>query len=58
MIKVTVHLKSGSDSRYDEVEITKEEIQQLACNKAKDRYMDGYWTTIMAEDEVKIEANF
>jgi hypothetical protein len=56
MIKVQVFLQNDHDRTYDEVEITKEELLQYACNKAKERYMEGHWTKSSA-DEIKVEVN-
>ncbi len=53
MITVTVKLKNDFDSKYDEIEITKEEIFQLACNKAKGMYTEGYYYSIQADQEIK-----
>lgn len=58
MIKVTVKLINGYDSKYEEVVITKEEILQFACNKAKGQYEMNTWDIITAEDEIVITANF
>jgi len=55
MIKIQVYLRNDFDSKIDEIEITKEELLQLACNKAKERYMEGHWNGIHADDEIKIE---
>ena len=49
-------MQNDHDRRYDEVEITKEELLQYACNKAKERYMEGHWTKSSA-DEIKVEVN-
>lgn len=54
MIKTTVYLKNDYDSQYKEVEITEEEIRQMACNKAKGMYFDGHWTHISSENELII----
>ena len=56
MIKVQVFLQNDHDRQYDEVEITKEELLQYACNKAKERYSEGHWTKSSA-DEIKVEVN-
>lgn len=56
MIKVQVFLQNDHDRTYDEVEITKEELLQYACNKAKERYMEGHWTKVSA-DEIKVDCN-
>ena len=57
MIKVQLHLSNDGDSKYDEVEITKEEILQLAANKARGEYVTNYWTKIIPEDEIQININ-
>jgi len=49
MIKVQVFLQNDYDGRCDEVEITKEELLQLACDKAKQRYSEGHWRTAKAD---------
>ena len=55
MIKIQVYLRNDFDSKIDEIEITKEDLLQLACNKAKERYGNSYWIDIHADDEIKIE---
>jgi hypothetical protein len=57
MIKVTVRLSNSYDSQYDEVVITKEEILQMAANKARGNYSDGHWTHISPDEEIKITLN-
>lgn len=54
MIKVLVKLSNEFDNTYDEVEITKEEILQLACDKAKEKYYNNYWNSAIADDELEI----
>ncbi len=56
MIKVTVHLSNDFDSKYDDVIITKEDILQLAANKAKGNYVDNYWNRFIPNDEIIIES--
>lgn len=51
MIKLDIHLKNDFDSKYIGVEITREDILQLACGKAKGRYMENYWHTITADED-------
>ena len=57
MIKITVRLENDFDSRYDEIEITKEELKQMACNKAKDMYQKNHWHTISADDDIEVRLN-
>jgi len=57
MIKTTIYLKSDHNSKYEEIEITKEELLQLACNKAKEMYEEGAWHTIEADGELEIKTN-
>ena len=56
MIKVEVYLKNDFTQTYDMIEISKEEILQLACNKARGNYEDGFYKVISAE-EVEITSN-
>ncbi len=56
MIKTMVYLKNDYDSQYKEIEITEEEIRQMACNKVREMYFEGHWTHISAEDEISITA--
>lgn len=56
MINITVRLESDFTSEYRDVEITKEELQQFACNKAKGMYMDGFYTEAIADDEINIKS--
>lgn len=57
MIKITVRLENDFDSRYDEIEITKEELKQMACNKAKGMYQENHWHTISADDDIEVRLN-
>jgi hypothetical protein len=50
MIKATVYLKNDHESKYQDVEITEEDLIQLACNKARGMYEDGYYNTIIVDD--------
>lgn len=54
MIKVQVFLQNEYDRHYEIVEITREEIIQLACDKAKERYFNGHWTSANAY-EIKFD---
>lgn len=56
MIKVQVFLQNDHDSKYEDVEITKEEILQYAIDKAKEQYIEYYWTKSNA-NEVKLDVN-
>lgn len=56
MVKVEVLLSNDFDRDYKEIVISKEELLQLACNKAKGMYEDGYWNYISA-DEVQLNMN-
>lgn len=49
MIEVTVYLTNSDDSVIEVTEITKEELLQLACAKAKEQYEEGYWTQSSAD---------
>lgn len=54
MIKVKVYLSNDYDSQQDEVEITKEEILQIAANKVKGKYLEGHWTYIYPNEDIQI----
>lgn len=54
MIKVQVFLQNDCDQKFEEVVITKDELLQLACNKAKEKYFKGHWRTANA-DELEIQ---
>ena len=54
MITIQVYLKNDFDSKYTDVEITREELLQLACNKARGQFPEGYYNVITAEDEIKV----
>lgn len=56
MIKVKVMLENDSDSRCDEVVITKEELLQYACNKAREKYLRNHWTISFA-NKMEISIN-
>lgn len=51
MIEIEVKLTNDFDTRYETVNITKEELYQFACNKAKGMFMDGYYNNIEAVDD-------
>lgn len=55
MIKITVRLENDFDTSFQEVEITKEELYQLACNNAKGMFKEGYWHNIQPQSGIKIE---
>jgi len=53
MIEITVKLENDSDSKYEVINISKEELLQFACNKAKEMYFEGTWNKIFpVNDEV------
>lgn len=55
MIKIMVRLESDFNVViHNDIEITKEELQQLACNKARNMYTDGAYPHITAKDELRI----
>lgn len=56
MIKITVYMENDHNSKYEIIEITKEELLQLACNKAKGMYIENYWNKIKAENEIEIKS--
>lgn len=56
MITIEVRLDNDFDVQYQNIEITREELKQFACNKAKGMYMDGYWTNIKANDEIILKS--
>ena len=56
MIEVTVYLTNKHDSIKEVIDITKEELLQFACIKAKGEYEEGYWTQSSANEvTVRIE---
>lgn len=57
MIEITVYLANNFDSKYEEIEITKDELLQLACNKAKEMYQKDFWNIIRANDEITVKVN-
>lgn len=56
MITVTVYLRNSYSRQLEEIEISREEILQLAAKKAEDMYTENFWETILAE-EVKVNVN-
>ena len=56
MIKVAVLLENEYSELRHIVEITKEELQQLACNKARDQFGSEVFHKFTA-NEVNIELN-
>jgi len=46
MIEIRVKLENDFDTKEDVIEISKEEILQLACNYAKEKYPEGKWNYI------------
>jgi len=56
MITVQVNLTNGFDSIYEDIEITREEILEFACEKVKNQYIDGHWTGATGE-EIEIKTN-
>ena len=57
MIKIQVKLKNENDIKYEVITITKEELLQLACNKAKGQYVEGYYNEITTNSEIEIKTN-
>ena len=57
MIEITVYLANGHESNYEEIVITKEELMQLACNKAKGMYSENHWNVIRASADVTVKVN-
>ena len=55
MIEIKVNMANKYESREETVEISKDELLQLACNKARQRYEDSYWTIIIADHEIIIK---
>ena len=39
---------------YRVIEITREELQQYACNKARGMYQEGFYTRITADDVIEL----
>jgi hypothetical protein len=46
MIKVNLKLDGNYGSKYETIEVTKEEIIDLATRKAQNKYEDGYYKII------------
>ena len=58
MIEITVKLENEFDSKYEVITITKEELLQLACNNAKEKYFEGTWNRIYpVNDEITVKVN-
>ena len=57
MIEITVYLANGHESNYEEIVITKEELMQLACNKAKGMYPENYFNVIRADGDITVKVN-
>lgn len=51
MVTIEVKLSNDFDTKYETIELTKEELYQMACNKAKGMYMEGFYTNIQAVDD-------
>lgn len=56
MISIEVKLENDFDTQFKDIEITREELKQFACNKAKGMYMDSFWQYITAFDTIKINS--
>ena len=52
MITIMVKMDGYGDRKYEKITITKEELQQLACDKARDEY--SYPNICVADDEITI----
>lgn len=55
MIEINVHLENKFDETTEKVIITKEELYQMACNKAEQNYVQGHYDRIYADDEIKLK---
>lgn len=55
MIKVEVKLSNDYDSTWEEITVIKEEILDLALEKAMDKYSEGHWTKSFAFQDIKLE---
>ena len=55
MITVEINLSGKGGNINEEIEITSEEIKQLACDKARGKYEEGYYNNITA-GEIEINA--
>lgn len=51
MIKANVHLSNDFDSRHVEVTITREDLIQLACDKARGMFLEGFYTHIQCDED-------
>jgi hypothetical protein len=54
MIQIEVKLDNDFITDYRVIEITREELQQYACNKARGMYQEGFYTRITADDVIKL----
>lgn len=45
-----VDLTNSYDRHREEVIVSKEELLQIACKRAKERYPEGHWTIARAEE--------
>jgi len=58
MIEITVKLENAIGSKYEVINISKEELLEFACNKAKDMYFKGTWDKIFpVDDEIIVKAS-
>lgn len=55
MIIKKVKLSNSFDSKEIEVVISKEDINQLACNKANGMYDRGYWNYITTDNKFTLK---
>ena len=57
MIEITVCLTNGQETNYEEIVITKEELMEFACNKAKGMYPENYFNVIRTDGDITIKVN-
>ena len=53
MIKIEVLLTNEFDRKWEVVELSEEELKQMACNKARGKYGD-YYNSIVADGLLEI----
>lgn len=58
-IKITVYLENEFTSEYTEVEISKDQLKQLACELAKEKYSPNAWNNVQVvdDDDITIKVN-
>ena len=57
MIEITVYLANEHESNYEEIIITKEELMQFACNKAKGMYPDNYFDVVKTDGDITLKVS-